>query len=150
MNRIQKISWLMVITFTTAILTAAVAVAAGVFYFKVGFPRAWAGLGFLGLAGLGGFGPLIFKKDPGPVQFDERDNMINLKAARGSFALSYLVFGVLCMGIWEYYRHQNIAVISIQVLPYLFAAAGFTVFVSHAIIILVLYGRDKTSKGDIK
>ncbi len=96
----------------------------------------------MGITGLGGLAPLIFKKDPGPIQADERDRLINLKAARAGFALSYGVFGLLCMGIWEYYRHQNIETISIHILPHLFMAAGITAFFTHALTILVLYGKD--------
>jgi hypothetical protein len=55
MNRIQKISWLMVITQGVAFLSAAIAVA--IFYYNVGFPRAWSGLAFLGIAGLGDYFP---------------------------------------------------------------------------------------------
>lgn len=148
MNRIQKISWLMVITHAVGIISAGVTVA--ILYYKVGFPRAWAGLAFLAICGFGGLGPMIFKKDPGPVQADERDRLINLKAARGSFALSYLVFGILCMGIWEYCRYHDSSVISIEVLPMIWGLAAITAFFSHAVIILALYGRDKTCEGEIK
>jgi hypothetical protein len=138
MNRIQKISWLMVVTIGIAVICSAVAITT--WYFKYGFPKAWTGLSFLGIAGLGGLGPLLFRKDPGPVGADERDRLINLKAARGSFALSYLVFGLLCMGIWEYCRLHDKFVISIEVLPLVWGIAALTAFFSHALIILILYG----------
>ena len=96
----------------------------------------------MGVAGIAGFAPIIFKKDPGPVQCDERDRLINLKAARAGFAISYGVFGLLCMGIWDYYRHQNVETISIHILPQLFMAAGITAFFTHALTILILYGKD--------
>jgi hypothetical protein len=139
MNRIQKISWLMVIVIGIAVVCSAAAIM--LLYLKFGFPKAWIGLSFLGIAGLGELGPLIFKKDPGPVQADERDNLIHLKAARGSFALSYLVFGLLCMGIWEYCRLHERSIISIGVLPLVWSIAALTAFFSHALIILILYGK---------
>jgi hypothetical protein len=145
MNRMQKISWMMVICIGTASILSAMAIT--IFYFKIGFPRAWAGWGFMGISGIAGFAPIIFKKDPDPVEFDERDRLINLKAARAGFAISYGVFGLLCMGIWECYRHQSIETISIHILPNLFMAAGITMFFTHALTILILYGRDKTSEG---
>ena len=74
MNRLQKISWLMVVCIGIAVIVTAMAVT--VLYFRIAFPEAWAGLSFMALGGFGGLGPLIFKKDPGPVQFDERDYLI--------------------------------------------------------------------------
>ena len=146
MNRMQKISWMMVICIGIASILSAVTIT--ILYFKIGFPRAWAGWGFMGVAGIAGFAPIIFKKDPGPVQCDERDRLINLKAARAGFTISYGVFGLLCMGIWDYYRHQNVETISIHILPQLFMAAGITAFFTHALTILILYGKDnKAAEG---
>ena len=146
MNRMQKISWMMVICIGIASILSAVTIT--ILYFKIGFPRAWAGWGFMGVAGIAGFAPIIFKKDPGPVQCDERDRLINLKAARAGFAISYGVFGLLCMGIWVYRYSQSIETISIHLLPLLFGAAGITVYLTHAITILVLYGKDnKNTEG---
>ncbi len=129
----------MVITIGIAAICSAAAII--IWYLQCGFPKAWIGLSFLGIAGLGGLGPLIFQKDPGPVGVDERDNFINLKAARGSFALSYLVFGLLSMGIWGYCRLHERSVISIDVLPLVWSLAALTTFFSHALIILILYGK---------
>jgi len=140
MNRMQKISWLMVICMGSGLILSATAVTVG--YFMAGFPKAWAGMGFLGIAGFGGLGPLIFKKDPGAVQMDERDTLIARKAAIASFALSYLVFIFTCMGLWEYYRFKGIETISINILPNLVWPPGITAFLSHAIVILFLYSKD--------
>jgi hypothetical protein len=148
MNRIQKMSWLLVVCIGTAVILSSITVS--VLYFFFGFPVAWAGLSFLGLSGFGGLGPVIFKKDPGPVICDERDRLINMKAARAGFAISYGVFGLLCMGIWEYYRFHSVNTIKIDVLPMLFAAAGLTAFFTHAVTILVLYGKDnKQTEGGV-
>jgi hypothetical protein len=149
MNRVQKVSWLMVISIGTAVLLSAVTV--GVLYYLFGFPRAWAGLGFLGLTGIGGFGEMIFKKDPGPVQMDERDREIIFKAHRVSMVISYLVFGTLSMGIWAaYFYYFKIEKISIHVLPNIYLAAGITAFFFNALMILILYGRDNTREGETK
>ena len=146
MNRMQKISWMMVICIGTALILSAIAIT--ILYLMVGFPRAWAGWGFMGITGFGGLSPLIFKKDPGPIQCDERDQLINTKAAVASFGLSYGVFGLLCMGIWVYRYSQSIETISIHLLPLLFGAAGITVYLTHAITILILYGKDnKNTEG---
>jgi flagellar basal body-associated protein FliL len=148
MNRVQKMSWLMVITIGIAVVLSAITV--GSLYYLFGFPVAWAGLAFLGLSGLGGLGQAIFKKDPGPVQMDERDREIVFKAHRASMALSYLVFGLLSMGIWGAYHYSKIETISINVLPLIFGAAGLTAFFFNSLGILILYGRDKTFEGETK
>ena len=130
----------------SGLLLSIIAVTVG--YFVVGFPKAWSGIGFIGIGGLGGLGQLIFKKDPGPVQGDERDQFINLKAARVSFALSYVLFGLLSMGIWGYYHYHNQSAITIEVLPLVWGLAAATAFLSHAVMILVLYGKDdQPAKG---
>ena len=136
----------MVICIGTALILSAMAIT--ILYSIFGFPVAWAGWGFMGITGFGGFAPIVFKKDPGPIQADERDQLINMKAAVASFGLSYGVFGLLCMGIWVYRYSQSIETISIHLLPLLFGAAGITVYLTHAITILILYGKDnKTIEG---
>ena len=139
MNRIQKISWLMVISIGTAVILSTVSIV--LLHSRFGFPRAWAGLSFLALAGIGGLGPLFFRNNPGPVQTDERDQQILLKAARAGFAMSYLLVGILCMGIWEWYKHKNAETISIEVLPMIWMGAALTAFFIHALAILILYGK---------
>ncbi|MHC4374015.1 MAG: hypothetical protein ACYSOQ_04250 [Planctomycetota bacterium] len=140
MNRIQKISWMMVLCISVSLILSAIAIT--VLYLMFGFPAAWAGFGFMGLTGVSGLAPTIFKKDPGPIQCDERDRLINMKAARIGFGFSYGIFGLLCMGIWVYRYSQSIETISIHLLPMLFMAAGITVYLTHAITILMLYGKD--------
>ncbi|MBW1895167.1 MAG: hypothetical protein JRI91_15970 [Deltaproteobacteria bacterium] len=140
MNRMQKIAWLMVVCIGTASILSAIAVT--ILYILIGFPSAWAGLCFMGISGFGGLGQLIFKKDPGPIQCDERDGLINMKAAIAGFGISYGVFGILCMGIWGYYYYQAMETISIHVLPWFFGTAGFSMFFTHAVTILILYSKD--------
>ncbi len=148
MNRSQKIAWWVVVCIAVAVAISIFAV--GIMYVRAGFPKAWQGLGFLGISGLGGLAPLLFKKDPGPVQVDERDREIQLKAARAGFAMSYLVFGLLAMGIWTYCRQHGISAVPIQVLPLMFMVAAVTMFLSQSLATLLLYGRNnKASKGEI-
>lgn len=146
MNRMQKISWLMVICMGSGLVLSAIAITIG--YFMVGFPRAWSGMAFMAIGGIGGLGPLIFRKDPGSVQADERDRHINLTAARASFALSYLITGLLCMGIWQYCKSHQTPAISIEVLPAVWGLTAVTAFFTHALMILLLYGKDnKAAEG---
>lgn len=138
MNRVQKIAWLMVISISTAVVLSAIAVA--ILYYIFGIPKfAAAGLGFLGIAGIGGLGPLIFKKDKGPVTCDERDRLINSRAALASFSASYLVVGLTCM-VPFFVLGPNSSV-SITWLPLIFGFAGLTVFFVHSVAILIQYGQ---------
>ncbi|MEN6308186.1 MAG: DUF2178 domain-containing protein [Anaerohalosphaeraceae bacterium] len=146
MNRIQKVSWLMVISISIAVLLSAVTVV--VLYYRFGFPRAGAGFAFLGIAGIGGLGPIIFRKDRSAVTCDERDRAINSTAAKAGFGVSYLLFGVLCMGFWEYYRSEG--KVPAEILPLIWMFAGLACFFVHALTILILYGRDKTCQGELK
>lgn len=146
MNRIQKISWLMVTSIGIAVLLSSAAV--GILYYYFGFPKAGAGFAFLSIAGIGGLGPIIFKKDPGAVTCDERDRTINSTAAKAGFGVSYLLFGVLCMGFWEYFRAEG--KVPVEILPLIWMFAGLACFFVHALTILILYGRDKSCQGELK
>ena len=146
MNRTQKMALWMVVWVGTGMIAAVSAVVA--LYFNIGFPKAWSGLSFLAICGFGGLAPLIFKKDPGPVQYDERDRDIQLKSARAGFAMSYLVFGLLAMGIWTYCRRHGMSAVSIEALPMIFMLAGITGFFSQSLTTLLLYGKDnKATEG---
>lgn len=139
MNRVQKMAWLTVICTGAGGLLSGAAVT--ILYFIVDFPRAQAGLAFLALAGLAGFGGLIFKKDTGPVQYDERDHAIQLQSARTGFLASYLVYGALSMGIWFYHGPDKL--IDVNTLPQIWMAAFITAFFVQALTTLILYGKNK-------
>jgi hypothetical protein len=136
MNRLQKISWSVVITISTGFVVSCIAVA--ILYFKVGFPRASAGLAFLGIAGLGGFSPLIFGKDKGKITFDERDKLIKRRAALAGFAMSYLFVGLACMIPFSVLGPK--ALISVRWLPMIFMGAALSSFFVHSVAVLVRYG----------
>ncbi len=138
MNRIQKMSWLVVVCAGTGFFISVVVVT--IMAVKVGFPKAFAGFAFLSLAGFGGLGPLIFKKDPGAVQSDERDRVIQLHAAKAGFGASYVVFGCLAMGIWIYQGPDKL--INVNTLPQIWIAAFITAFFVQALTTLILYGKD--------
>ena len=140
MNRAQKIAWSLVITILFAFIVSGIAVA--ILYVKVGMPRAFVGFAFMGLAGLGGFSPLIFKKDKGKVTFDERDRLIKRNAALAGFAASYLFVGAACMIPFSVLGPK--ASISVSWLPNIFGGAALSAFFVTSVAILVQYGwRDK-------
>ena len=138
MNRIQKMAWWMAIWISAGVILAAIAVA--ILFLVIGMPWsiARAGLAFLGIAGFGGLASLIFKKDPGKVTCDERDRLINKRAAIAAFVSAYFVTGLACM--LPFFILGPEATISVEWLPDIFMAAGFTAFLVHSIAILVQYG----------
>jgi hypothetical protein len=139
MNRIQKMAWWMLIWMSAGIILAAIAVTVSHFIIGMPWSIAKAGLAFLGIAGLGGLAPLIFKKYKGKVTCDERDQLINSRAAVAGFCAAFLVTGLGCMLPFSILGTE--ATISVTWLPNIFGAAGFTVFLVHSIAILVQYGR---------
>lgn len=146
MNRMQKIAWFTVACFSVALILSIILVV--ILYSLYGFPVANAGLGLLGLTGLAGLGSFIFKKDPGAVSFDERDHLINQKAAQAGFGLSYGIFIASCMGVYTYCKTQSIEAISIETLPMFIWPPFVAVFLGHAVAILILYGKDnKNTEG---
>lgn len=138
LNRVQKIARFMVINITVSIVLSLIA--GGLLYLKCGdIKAASAGLAFMGLIGLSGFTPIIFKKDDGAVEFDERDVLINRKAAIAGFASAYLFVGLACM--LPYAVMGTEATISVRWLPLIFGGAGILNFYIHSVVILVLYGK---------
>ena len=141
MNRAQKIAWSLVITISAGVVTGCVAF--GVLYFKVGMPKALAGFAFIGIAGLGGFSPLIFGKDKGEVTFDERDKLIKRRAALAGFATSYLFVGLACMIPFSILGPKG--VIPVKILPAMVIGGLIITTLVQSIVILEEYGwRDKS------
>lgn len=137
MKRIQKISWFIVICVTIAVVCTITAV--GIIYHKYGFGnKLRAGFAFLSIAGIGGLAPLFFGKDAEPVEKDERDIMINRRAALAGFGMSYLFVGLACMLPFTIMGPRT--KIDVSWLPLIFVGAGLTSFYVHAWMILIQYG----------
>ena len=136
MNRAQKIAVFNLVVLGTASLLTAIAIIT--LYYRVGWPKAAAGLAFIGIGGLGGFAPLIFKKDPGAVAYDERDILINRTATLGGFAVSYLWF---CLSGTAFVMLLTPELLKKFGLPLMIFGGMFVVWIVHSIMILVQYGR---------
>lgn len=97
MSRLQKIARFNLIVVLTALALSGVAIA--VFYFVVGLPiqRALRGFGFIGICGLVAFSPLLYKKESGKVDVDERDLLIQRKASLGAYTIFWCVFVLAAM-----------------------------------------------------
>ena len=135
MNREQKIALSFVVTTLAAMVASIFAIL--ILYRRVGIPEALKGLAFMGLSGLGSLSLLIFKKEKGKVTFDERDKLIQKKAALAGFALAYLFVGLACL-IPFYINRQ--ALISVRWLPRIFIGGCITHFFFYSITILCEYG----------
>jgi hypothetical protein len=144
MNRVQKMAWWTLYWAAIALVLSGIAMA--VLYSIWGFPVAYAGAAFLGLFGFIGLGPIIFRKDKGPVTCDERDRLINQRAALASFVTSYMVMGLACMVPFFVLGYQ--AQVSICWLPNIFMAGGITCFVVHSVAILIQYGSDSRQESN--
>ncbi len=137
MNRAQKIAWSLVIAISLGFAISCIAIA--ILYVKVGMPKALTGLGFMGIAGLGSFSALIFQTEHGKVTLDERDRLINRRAALAGFGTSYLLVGLACM--IPFFILGPKASISVSWLPYIFGGVGLNMFFVHSVAILIQYGR---------
>jgi hypothetical protein len=135
MNAHQKRAWFMV----------GVGIAALVGYVAllpfVGAVRACAALG---LFGIGGFTPLIGRKE----RSDERDRVIQRRAALAGGMVSYGFFIVALMAGWALMRGwYHSEVIAIDVLPLITCVGGIVCFLTQSVTVLVLYGRRVEADG---
>jgi len=136
MNREQKVALSLVVTTLAAVVASTVAIL--ILYRRVGMPEALKGLAFMGLSGLGCLSIFIFKKEKGKVTFDERDKLIQKRAALAGFALAYLFVGLACL--IPFYVMDGQALISVRWLPQIFIGACITHFFFYSITILCEYG----------
>ena len=97
MNRAQKIARFNLIVIMIAIILSAIAVS--VLYLVVGLPmrRAAGGFGFIGICGLMGLSPFLYKKGSGKVSFDERDLLIQRNASLGAYSIFWVLFVLAAM-----------------------------------------------------
>ena len=137
MNRWQKIAVfnILVIFFSLSLAVGAVT-AIGI---TKGFPKAYAGLGFLGFCGLLGLQPWLFRKDKTKVSFDERDLLIHRKTALVGFTASYLFLVFACMGCWWYARADGM--IDVRILPLIVVGGYIALELFRSASLLILYAR---------
>ena len=94
MNRLQKIAWFNLVVILTGLVLSSIAVAVLAFVAFVAerpLRAALGGLGFMGIIGFTGLSPLLFRKAKGQVEFDERDQLYNMRAWFLGFCASYLL-----------------------------------------------------------
>jgi len=137
MNRAQKISLTIVITFSLGLFFGIILIVMRLF--DVGIPKI-AFLFPVFIAGSGGIISLIFLgKDKGAIKHDERDKLIEKNAHLAGFGAVYLfviLVSFLPIGILG-----EKASIPVTWCPGLLIGAGFCQAYAQSIAILIQYGR---------
>jgi len=138
----QKIAVYNLVVFGTASLLTTIAIIT--LYHFLGWPRATAGLGFMGISGFAGFSPFLFKKGPEKVTCDERDVLINRTATLCGFAASYLWF---CLAGTAFVMLLSPELLKRFGLPLMILGGMFVVVIVHSIMIFAQYGRSRDNDG---
>ena len=136
MSPLQKFAWfnLAVIGFSTLVVLSLMPF--------LGY-RSLGGLGFLGFLGLG---VLYFRKRPGQVTMDERDNLIMTRSLILAYALFWVVFVLSAVFVSPllYGQDGSVPVVLVQ----MSVAWGFMLwYVVQSIAILVQYAGGKQNAG---
>lgn len=140
MNRIQKISWSLVITISSGLILGVIAVP--MLYPRFGMPKALYGFGLIFLiGGLGGLSVFIFRKDKGKVISDERDKLIEKNAHLAGFGAVYLYVIILSLLPIIIFGPGKFIQIRSDWSPALLIGAGFCQVYAQSIAFLIQYGR---------
>jgi len=137
MNRAQRIALYNLIVLIASLTISGAAV--GILAIVYGMPKALAGLGFLGIAGLVGLSPILFRKKRGQLGFDERDLLIHNRASLIAYSLFWVFFTAACMVPW--FVLEAGARIRVVVLPCMLGGGFIIVQLTQSIAILVQYSR---------
>jgi len=142
MNRAQKIAlYNLIVLIASLTLTGA---AVGILAIVLGMPRALGGLGFLGIGGLIGLSPILFRKKRGQLGLDERDWLIYNRASLVAYSVFWVFFTAACMIPWLVLEAG--AKIRVVVLPCMLAGGFVIVQLIQSIAILIQYRWD--AKGE--
>jgi hypothetical protein len=97
MSRLQRIARFNLIVILIALGLSTIAI--GVAYLVAGMPiqRALGGFGFIGICGLTALSPILYKKEQGNVDFDERDLLIQRRASLGAYTIFWALFVLAAM-----------------------------------------------------
>ncbi len=134
MNRLQKQSWITLISIGIAFFVSCMIV---VYWTAAkGFPFAWRGFLFVNTGILGYLCGVFVKKDD-PAIVDERDRAIKELAKNNGFIASYMFFVLLAMGIWLY--NGPGALINVNILPICVCLAPVVFVFIESLTYLIAY-----------
>ena len=138
MNREQKMAWFSLIMVTLGFGLSLMSV--GVLHFGYGLPmrQAAGGFGFIGIMGLSALAPLLFKKDKGKVELDERDLLIKNKATLAAYCGFWPVFVIAAMAPFFVYGPDG--TVSVKYLCSMVFGGMFIVILVHSLVTLQEYG----------
>jgi hypothetical protein len=144
MNRAQKMARFNLIVILTALTLSAIAVS--VLYLVVGLPmrRAAGGFGFIGICGLMGLSPFLYKKGSGKVSFDERDLLIQRNASLGAYSIFWVLFVLAAMV--PFFVLGPKGMVSVKYLAAMVFGGMIIVVLVQSVITLGAYGW--TEKGE--
>jgi len=138
MNRQQKTAWFNLVVISTALGLSLITFCIGLFIFDVSANKAAAGFGFMGIIGICGMSPVLFRKDKNKVQFDERDAAIFRKANSAAYGIFWVLFVAAAMIPWFIIGPNG--TITINYLPWMVFGGMFVVMLMQSIITLNEYG----------
>jgi hypothetical protein len=142
---LQKLAWFNLAVFAAVVVLYSAAVPLLAWYFHKSLAvAAVPALGLFGICGLWGFGSyfLYDRRCRSRVKLDEREALIQQRAAMIGMALFWEVFVFSCMGVWavlSYVRHQT--TLPVGFLPGLVFAGMIIFTVTQSIAILVQFKR---------
>ena len=144
MNRAQKMAWFSLIMVTLAFGLSFISV--GILHFGYGLPmrRAAGGFGFIGIMGLSAMAPVLFKKDKGKVELDERDLLIRNKATMAAYCGFWPIFVIAAMVPFFIYGPDG--TVSVKYLCGMVFGGMFIVILVQSLVTLQEYGRG--AKGE--
>jgi hypothetical protein len=144
MNRWQKIAVFNLVADGVAILLMVVGVVILHVHFHLSCSKAKYGLLFIFVAAIAAAAsPLIFKKSPGTVAYDERDKLIHRTSLLIGLAASFLWFCVSGSAFAFVLEPEIFKSIG---LPIMIFSGAFVVVIFQSVSLLVLYGWK--SKGE--
>ena len=146
MNRHQKIAWFTLILISLSLILSVSTFSIGYFIVGVSAKKASAGFGFIGIMGLVGLAPLIFKKDKDKIKTDERDLLIRRNAMLAAYSAFWVLFVAAAMVPWFIIGPNGS--ITVNYLPWMVFGGMYVVMLVQSIVFLEQYGwRNKGEKS---
>ena len=137
MTRPQKFALFNVVVISVVVVLTGATV--GVLALTIGMPGARGGLGVMGLFGVLGLSPFLFRKGRDVVDFDEREVLINYRAVLAAYSLFFPAFTLACMIPWLVMARG--ATVPVYMLPIMLCGVCMGLTFVHSAAVLIQHGR---------